>query len=206
MSTIKVRGSSNTEYNAEILTTRITLCVTSGSSGEAVTLGKNKLENLLEAMEERLGLKAECFSLERENVDKSYNSKEYTFSKTITIKTDMSLKTAEDITDVLSGFSDIDYSFGYELKDIETKENEVLARAIKNSRLKAEAIAECTGQTVTGAEEIRYEFPDDASERDIDRLYCAVSGNSRNRRADKLSLPKITVSKSVDITWITEKK
>lgn len=206
MSKIKVRGSSNTEYNAEILTTRITLCVTSGSSGEAVTLGKNKLENLLEAMEERLGLKSECFSLERENVDKSYNSKEYTFSKTICIKTDMSLKTAEDITDVLSGFSDIDYSFGYELKDIEAKENEVLARAIKNSRLKAEAIAECTGQAVTGAEEIRYEFPAEVNEQGFDRMCFAAAGSSKMRRADKLSLPKITVSKSVDITWITEKK
>lgn len=206
MSTIKVRGSSNTEYNAEILTTRITLCVTSGSSGEAVTLGKNKLENLLEAMEERLGLKAESFSLERENVDKSYNSKEYTFSKTITIQTDMSLKTAEDITDVLSSFSDIDYSFGYELKDIEEKENEVLARAIKNSRLKAEAIAECTGQSVTGAEEIRYELPAEMNEHGLDRMCFAAAGSSKMRRADKLSLPKITISKSVDITWITEKK
>ena len=206
MSKIKVRGSSNTEYNAEILTTRITLCVTSGSSGEAVTLGKSKLENLLEAMEERLGLKAECFALDSENVNKSYNSKEYTFSKTITIQTDMSLKTAEDITDVLSSFSDVDYSFGYELKDIEAKENEVLARAIKNSRLKAEAIAECTGQTVTGAEEIRYEFPAEANEHGLDRLCFAAAGSSKTRRADKLSLPKIAVSKSVDITWITEKK
>ncbi len=206
MSRIKVRGSSNTEYNAEILTTNITLRVTSSDSGKAVTLGKNKLESLLEAMEERLGLKAEHFSLERENVDRSYNSKEYTFSKTITIKTDMSLKTAEDITDVLSGFSDIDYSFGYELKDVEAKENEVLGRAIKNSRLKAEAIAECTGQTIVGAEEIRCEYPDDANEQGLDRLCCAVAGGSRSRRADKLSLPKIAVSKSVDIVWITEKK
>lgn len=206
MGTIKVRGSSKTEYNAEILNTRITLCVTSGSSGEAVTLGKSKLESLLEAMETRLGLGAECFSLERENVDKSYNSREYTFSKTITIKTDMSLKTAEDITDVLSGFSDIDYSFDYELKDIDTKENEVLARAIENSREKAAAIASCTGQEVVGTEEIRYEYPAEANEQGMDRLFCAAKGGSLNRRADKLSLPKITISKSVDITWITEKK
>lgn len=206
MSTIKVRGSSKTEYNAEILKTRITLCVTSGSSGEAVMLGKSKLESLLEAMEARLGLGAECFLLERENVDKSYNSREYTFSKTITIKTDMSLKTAEDITDVLSGFSDIDYSFDYELKDIDTKENEVMARAIENSREKAAAIASCTGMAVVGAEEIRYEYPAETSEQGMDRLFCAAKGSSLSRRADKLSLPKITVSKSVDIVWITEKK
>lgn len=204
MGTIKVRGNCKKEYEAEILNTMITLRVTSSNSGEAVNLGKSKMESILEAMEVRLGLRTECFALDREAVDRGYNSKEYTFTKSISIKTEISLKAAEEITDVLSSFSDVDYSFGYELKDIEQKEQNVLKQAIENSRGKAAAIAECIGQRITGAEDIRYEVPAETDEHERGICYSLAAGNGRSRRADKLSLPKITISKSVDITWITE--
>ncbi|MCQ2460210.1 MAG: SIMPL domain-containing protein, partial [Ruminococcus sp.] len=79
----------------------------------------------------------------------------------------------------------------------------VLTEAIKDSRRKAELIAETLGQKITGLEEADFEY---AEEIQLMRSAPMLKANSCDSLASQLNNPVQTISKNISMVWISEEK
>ena len=80
----------------------------------------------------------------------------------------------------------------------------MLKAAIMNSKKRAELLAEALGQKITGSEEVL--FNDYGGSMDwMESEQCrAIHKIGDTSNASRLSSPKETISKSVEVTWLTE--
>lgn len=91
------------------------------------------------------------------------------------------------------------------INDSEIKEN-LISAALKDSRRKAEQIAESVGEKIVGVKEVsesNYHYKNLAKSIVVDALEVP-SYLSSTPKADKLDIPEIERSADIDIVWITE--
>lgn len=206
MGRIKVKGSARMKFQAELLEMNFTIQGTGKSSGTAIADGKKKVEQLLSAMQEQLNLNPENFRLESDAVSENYNRNSYTFSKKISIVVKADLSMLEQLTDLVSEIPDTSYSTNFKLDNVPEKEKTVIQMAFDDARKKADMIASCSGQIVTGVDEINYEYHAFTEENEMLRGVAVASGAVSQKFASKLSLPEEEISKEVNVIFLIESK
>ncbi|HAJ97485.1 MAG TPA: hypothetical protein DCO72_07095 [Ruminococcus sp.] len=206
MGRIKVKGSARMKFQAELLEMNFTIQGSGKSSGTAIADGKKKVEQLLLTMQEQLSLNPESFRLESDTVSENYNRNSYTFVKKISIVVKADLSMLEQLTDLVSEIPDTTYSTNFKLDNVPEKEKTVIQRAFDDARKKADMIASCSGQIVTGVDEINYEYHAFTEENEMLRGIAVASGAVSQKFASKLSLPEEEISKEVNVIFLIESK
>lgn len=205
MGTLRVRGTAECRFPADIFTVHIEVLASGETSGAAIAAGKEQTELLLSRMQERLGLQPDSFRLQDESVRQTYGEKPcYQFTKGISAEIAADLAALERMTELLGTLSETEYHISYALSDLAGKEQQVLRSAVEDSRRRAEMIAAAVGQKICGIEDVNCEY---AGGNDLctDRMLAKCEGAVlRNGLADRLMKPEQTVSKEVQIVWRTE--
>lgn len=204
MSTIKVKGEASSEYTVDCFKITFSVNAVWKTSGEAVEMGKKRTEQLLQAMNDELGIKPEDLVFNDERVSHSaYQKEEYSYHKSMVLRICSDLKVVEKIAELMGNMSDIGYNIEAELSDEDEKAKIVLKSAIEDSRHKAELIASALGKKLVGAEEVNYEYTSDRSQFSAEPYRGGVSPVMENL-ASRLKNPVKTIKKSVDIIWNVE--
>ena len=206
MGRIKISGSATMEFEPDQCRFNATVSVRSGTSGDTIAKGKYRTEEILRLLNEKAGISIESIVLDDEEMRQSYNTEDgYFFRKSFHFIYPADNRITETVTSLLETLADVEYSYVFELSDRSDKEAVVMSAAVGNAREKAETIAASLGSSITGFDEIKYEYTGDGP-NDNAILCCksALGANAADSLASKLKNPKITISKSVDIIWITE--
>ena len=193
MSTIKVKGEASSEYTVDCFKITFSVNAVLKTSGEAVEMGKKRTEQLLQTMNDELGIKPEDLVFNDERVAHSaYQKEEYSYHKSMVLRIEL-----------MGNMSDIGYNIEAELSDEDEKAKIVLKSAIEDSRHKAELIASALGKKLVGAEEVNYEYTSDRSQFSAEPYRGGASPVMENL-ASRLKNPVKTIKKSVDIIWNVE--
>ncbi len=204
MSRLKINGFAEMSFDTDIFDISITVKAFADTSGSALSDGKAKTEEFLSVMSEKLGISPKSFTLSSDSVNRIYgDNQQYCYTKEMTLRLESDLASVETVTDVLGGMENTEYRISYSLSDTASKEKLVLTEAIKDSRRKAELIAETLGQKITGLEEADFEY---AEEIQLMRSAPMLKANSCDSLASQLNNPVQTISKNISMVWISEEK
>ncbi|MDO4862661.1 MAG: SIMPL domain-containing protein [Ruminococcus sp.] len=205
MGKIKISGSSAMQFEPDYCEFRVTVHLSSGTSGDTLSKGKYRTEEVLKALQEKTGIDIASVVLDGEGLEQSYRQEEgYIYRKTFSFRYQADNHITEAVTSLLENMADVEYSYEFGLTDRAAKEAAVMSAAIDDAKAKAENIAASLSSRIVGYEEIKYEF---AEENDDDGLICEremALSDSMVSLASELKNPKIEISKNVNIIWITE--
>lgn len=206
MGKIKISGSSTMQFEPDYCEFRITVHLNSGTSGDTLSKGRYRTEEVLRALQEKTGIDITSVVLDGERLEQSYRQEEgYNYRKTFSLRYQADNHITEAVTSLLENMADIEYSYDFGLSDKAAKEATVMAAAINDAKAKAENIAASLNSKIVGYEEIKYEFTESNDDNDDNEiLYCRAVVASADSLASKLKNPKIEISKNVNIVWITE--
>lgn len=209
MGKIKMGGSAVMEFEPDFCEFHITVSITKDTSSEAVIKGRQRVEEVLHLLTEKVGLQIENVTLKNENTQfSSYsNKKYYRYSKSFYFRYQADNKLTDIVVKTLETIDDIEYDVKFKLADETEKNQIVMSAAVDNARQKAEKLANALGTKINGFEEIRYEFHDEFDEEVIRYKFCCGSvpaALAEDSLAAKMGSPKIEISKSVDVVWLTE--
>ncbi|MDE5556827.1 MAG: SIMPL domain-containing protein [Ruminococcus sp.] len=207
MGKIKMGGNSTMEFEPDYYEFHITVSVISGASGNAVSKGRTRTEEILRQLRDKLGIDINTVILKDEKTNALYNRKDgYRFEKQFYFCYKASNLITENIVSILEKMSDVEYKVEFKLENEPEKEQLVLSSAVNNAKEKAEQLATALGSNINGFEEIKYKFSEN-SNNDIDLcdIFCAFAdeGVSESLASD-LKNPKIKISKAVEIIWLTD--
>ncbi|MBR5370604.1 MAG: SIMPL domain-containing protein [Oscillospiraceae bacterium] len=204
MSKFNVHGSAEQEFPAEQFKLLLTVHASDGSAGESIRKGTGSVEQLLQALSDKLGIQPEDLRLNSESASRSYgNTPAYNSEFSASLVMPAELSALHAVTALLESQSNAEYRVEYELTDRKAAEETVMRAAFADSRKKAELLAEMLGQKITGAEKVNYEFSGDEAPKEKFRG-VAAAGCFNDRLADRMRKPVIRISKNVDITWLAE--
>lgn len=205
MGKIKMGGNATMEFEPDYYEFHIKVSVISGTSGNAVSKGRTRTEEILRQLHDKLGINISDVILKDEKTNALFNRKDgYRFEKEFYFRYNASNRITEDIVSLLETMSDVEYDVKFMLKDESEKEQQVLSMAVNNAKEKAEKIASSLGSHVNGFKEIMYEFNEKYNEDlELACAYCSDECVSESLAAD-LKNPKIEISKSVEVIWITD--
>ena len=204
MGTLRVGGNAKHIFPVDYFEIKIQINATCKSSGEAIETGKKRTEQFLRLMKSELSLGPESFTLNDFTVKHTYD-KQYGYEKSISINVEADLALVEKIAVLMQSLSEAEYKVYFNLNNQAEKERLVLREAIENSRRSAEIIAASFGEKVVGMETANYQYSG-WDEREKSRgLVKSVSVDfDTEDMSRRLQNPTKTVSKSIDIIWITE--
>ena len=115
------------------------------------------------------------------------------------------LQLLKKIASLIREMSDVEFNIIFENIDVSEKEKIVLQRAIQDSKNKAEVIAASLGQKVIGADDINFEYSVGKRMGEQEKYMTkSIAINDIDDLSSKLKNPVKTISKSIDIVWITE--
>ena len=203
MTSFNVRGAAEQRFDAEQFRLYLTVRANDTSAGESIRKGGRSIEQLLQALSDTLHIQPEDIRLEQEHTGSGYG-RENGYQREITVSLVMpaDLAALHAVTDLLESQADAEYRIDYLPTDRRAAEETVMRAAFADSRAKAEQLAAMLGLHIVSAEKVNYEFRGDESADEI--LRCGGAPAAVNRLADRLQLPEIVISKSVDITWLAE--
>lgn len=206
MGKIKMGGNATMEFDPDYYEFHITVSVISGTSGNAVSKGRSRTEEILQQLRDKLGIDINTVILKDEKTNALYNKKDgYRFEKQFYFCYKASNSMTENIVSILEKMSDVEYDIKFKLENESEKEQLVLSSAVNNAKEKAEKIASSLGSHINGFKEIIYEF-EDKHNKDL-YLICAagcVDEDAPESLASDLKNPKIKISKTVEIIWLTD--
>lgn len=206
MGRIKMSGNATTEFDADYYEFHVNVSATNENSGYSVSKGRRITESILRMLTEKIGIDIKNITLESEKNNIIYcEDKVYNFEKKFFFcyKSDNGI--TETITELLEDMSGVTYNIEFRLDDKSEKEQLVMSEAVNNSREKAEKLAKALGSRITGFEEIQYRFSESADDYELCDIFSITSPNdSPKPLAADLKNPKIKISKSVEIIWITD--
>ena len=206
MSKFNVKGSAEQKFPAEQFKLHLTVRGADDNAGESIRKGGKNLEQLLQALSEKLNVNPEDMRLDGDSVSRSYgDAPAYNRMQTVSLLIPADLSILHQITALLESQDNADYRIDFRLTDRKAAEETVMRAAFADSRKKAEMLADMLGQKITGAEKVNYEFSGDEAAEEQYRGAAAAAGCAPNELfADRLQTPVITIRKIVDITWIAE--
>lgn len=207
MGKIKMGGNATMEFEPDYYEFHITVSVISGTSGNAVSKGRTRTEEILRQLRDKLGIDINTVILKDEKTNALYNRKDgYKFEKQFYFCYKASNCITENIVSILEKMSDVEYKVEFKLENEPEKEQLVLSSAVNNAKEKAEQLATALGSHINGFEEIKYKFSEN-SNNDVDLcdIFCAFADEGvPDSLASDLKNPKIKISKSVEIIWLTD--
>lgn len=201
-----MNGNATMEFEPDYYEFHIKISVTSGTSGNAVLKGRSCTEEILHLLQDKLGFDIKTFTLKDEETQAMYNRKDgYRFEKEFYFQYEPDNGITESITSLLENMSDIEYEIQFRLNNKPEKEQQVLSLAVNNAREKAEKLASSLGSHINGFKEIRYEFEDqfNSEDRYFGCIACADRSVPESLASD-LKNPKIEISKTIEIIWLTD--
>lgn len=206
MGRIKMSGNATTEFDADYYEFHVNVSATNENSGYSVSKGRRITESILRMLNEKIGIDIKNITLESEKNNVIYREdKVYNFEKKFFFCYKADNGITETITELLEDMSGVTYNIEFRLDDKSEKEQLVMSAAVNNSREKAEKLAKALGSCITGFEEIQYRFSESADDYELCDIFSTTSpNNSPKSLAADLKNPKIKISKSVEIIWITD--
>ena len=208
MGKIKMGGNSTMEFEPDYCEFHITVSAINENSGYSISKGRRITESLLRLLNERIGIDIKDITLENEKTDSTYDNDDntiYDFEKKLFFCYKADNRITEAITELLEDMSGVTYNIKFKLNNKSEKEQLVMSTAVNDSKEKAEKLAEALGSRITGFEEIKYrfnEYTDDVVLHDM--LYMCMDGSTPPPLASDLKNPKIEISKTVEIIWLTD--
>ncbi|MDE6427055.1 MAG: SIMPL domain-containing protein [Ruminococcus sp.] len=207
MGKIKMGGNATMEFEPDYYEFYIEVSVISGTSGNAITKGRKRIEEILWQLRDKIGIDINNIILKDEKTKALYNRKDgYEFEKQFYFRYKADNRITEDIVSLLEKMSDVEYNIEFKLENESEKEQQVLSLAVNNAKEKAEKLATALGSHITGFEEIKYKFSEN-SNNDVDLcdVFClCADGSVPESLASDLKNPKIEISKTVEIVWLTD--
>lgn len=208
MGKIKTEGRVTLEFEPDIYEITITVRAEGKTSGAAVTAGKKQTEQLLQSLQDKLQIKSEQLSAEREAVDKPthYDQKEsdYHFSRTLCLKIPADNKLRESVTDMLAEMDDVTYMITEKLSNENNQKQTALDTAIRIAREKAERIANSLQCEIVGFENILTDGASNIQDEDEEPVRGIVAPSCYKKKAASLKNPKIQITGEVTVVWLTE--
>lgn len=209
MGIIKVDGIAGGSYRTDII--EISVCFFQKGNEKSALIRKvvEDCEKMLELLN---GLGVDLSTIQNKSIRtdfRKYNDDKYTVEKCISFATD-DLYFAESI---LRMIHDYNFSASYNTQCILSKEKEIhkelLARALEDSREKAEIIAQSTNSTITKIKEVKF---GDFSQDDNDCGEYRLSTKMKNyeskslplKYSNNLSMPLSYEEESVEVEWYIE--
>ncbi len=206
MSVLKVNGSAKESFPADVFLLYITISVRRETSGEAIEAGKKETEAFLKLMRDEFGIEPGSFTLGKFDVGTSYADKNpYRFNRDISLTLDADPVALEKITMTLTEMSDISFSLGFSLSNESECADEVVKKAVEDSRNKAEVIARSLNMNIVGANDVRYSYSsyDEPTERTRGILVKSITVEDDDL-ASKLKNAVVKISRTVEIEWIAK--
>ena len=204
MGKIKMGGNASMKFDPDYYEFHIIVSVISGTSGNAISKGRTRTEEILRQLQDKLKIDINNIILKGEKTNALYNRKDgYGFKKEFYFCYSASNHITEDIVSLLEKMSDVEYDVKFKLENETEKEQQVLSMALNNSKEKAEKIASSLGSHINGFKEIIYEFNEKHNEDVYRCAYCADESIPKSLASD-LKNPKIEISKTVEIIWLTD--
>lgn len=199
-------GNATIEFEADYYEFHITVSVMGKTSGDAISKGHSRTEEIFSSLQNKLGIDIKMITLQDEKTSSRYERKDgYRFKKEFYFQYEANNNTTESVVSLLEKISDVEYDIKFKLADKSTKEQQVLFEAINNAKEKAEKLATALGSHIIGFEEIKYEFSESTDDYELCDVFSIISSNdSPKPLAADLKNPKIKISKSVEIIWITD--
>ena len=212
MSTIKVTGYAKEFVTADVIKYQITVYGDGQTSSKALDSVKTNTEKVLSILV-KMGITPDNVRLDKDHVyrQQSYNGKE----QLICVERDISFKMPFN-----AGFSSslleklkeskvevrLNTDFYYS-KEREIQQ-EIFKKAVINSREIADAIAEASGQSITGIESVLDDKYNDRYAGDDKPLYGQINGiwldEGETSIADKIKAIELTFEERVHASWNVE--
>lgn len=211
MGIINMVGKATMEFEPDYCEFHITVSVINETSGDAISKGRYRTEEILRLLQNKLGIDVKTITLKAEETKQTYftiNNKTesgYKFIKKFYFRYEADNHTTESIVALLEQMADVEYDINFKLENEQEKEQLVMSSAVNNAKEKAEKLATALGSHITGFEEIKYKFNENVDDYDLCDVFrvCADEGVPKSLASD-LKNPKIEISKSVDIIWTTD--
>lgn len=204
MGIINMVGKATMEFEPDYCEFHITVSVINETSGDAISKGQYRTEEILRLLQNKLGIDIKTVTLKDEKTKALYNRKDgYQFEKKFYFQYEADNHITESIITLLEQTTDVEYDVRFKLKNKSEKEEIVMNAAVKDSKDKAEKLATALGSQITGFQTIRYDFDDRKIRSVVDSISACCSAPTESLASD-LKNPKIEISKSVDIIWTTD--
>lgn len=193
------------EFEPDYYEFHITVSVISGTSGTAVAKGRSRTEEILRQLRDKLGFDIKNVILKDERTTSAYNRKDgFGFQKSFYFRYEPNNRITENIVSLLENMSDVEYDIKFKLENESEKEQLVLSAAVNDAKEKAEKIAVSLGSHINGFKEIIYEFNDKLNKDIYLGCIACASCDAPETLAADLKNPKIKISKTVEIVWLTD--
>lgn len=156
----------------------------------------------------QIGIQPEQIILEDQGIDKGYGKEENTAERDIIIKTKINVKLCTYVCSLIKKYSgEIRYEIKYKLEDEQEKNQELLKRAIDDSRRQADIIAGSLGKSVIGVESVNdqeYMHRSLAKSITIGDINPEIPDifNSDTPLSDKAALPTVYLEQEITISWL----
>ena len=209
MGKIKMGGSAVMEFEPDYCEFHITVSIQKDTSSEALSRGRQRVEEILQLLTEKAGLKIGDIILDSESNDFSDYSDEkyYTYTKSFYFKYKADNKFTDTVVKLLEKVEDAEYEINFKLANQSEKDQIVMMAAVADAREKAEKLATALGTKINGYKEITHEFHS-YTENNINMDWMCNEMEkgitSNNSLASQMGNRKIEISKSVDVIWLTE--
>ena len=206
MGKIKMGGSAFMEFEPDYYRCTVSVSVEGATSGAAVADGRAKVEEILRALRDELGIEIESIVLSKEKVEEKYNRNIYEFSKAFYFDYAPDNAITEAIAKIFENFTSVEYSVHFNLNDEDAKRKQVISLALEDANKKAELLANALGSKIVGFEEIEYRYDDCEldDESSMDWMIQESIHHKSNSLASQLKNQKIRLEESVEVIWLTE--
>ena len=209
MGKIKMGGSAVMEFEPDYCEFHITVSIQKDTSSEALSRGRQRVEEILQLLTEKAGLKIGDIILDSESNDFSNYSDEkyYTYTKSFYFNYKTDNKFTDTVVKLLEKVDDAEYEIKFKLANESEKDQIVMMAAVADAREKADKLAVALGTKINGYKEITHEFHS-YTENNINMDWMCNEMErgitSNNSLASQMGNHKIEISKSVDVIWLTE--
>ena len=172
-------------------------------AGVAISKGRQLTEDLLTTLNRQLNINPKDITVYQDRTKNGYGKEEaFEFQKYLHIITNADHNITEAIINVLQGFNYVEYNVDPLLDNHNEKEKLVINAAVEDSRNKAEMIISSLNCSIIGFEEIQHDYKPDYYTPSV--CYKIGAVEPFNSQSAKLSNRKISITKNVNIVWLTD--
>ncbi len=210
MGTIKTKGYAERKVPADTTEFEITFSEYDIKEEGAIQKCNDECERFLQSLTD-IGIKIEDIELDLDRISKSNydNQRKITCTKSITFSTACNPKFNSALSQVISkGKHHVELITTNSIENDTEIKKDLLKEAILDSKRKAELIASADGRKIIGIDSV-YEdgYADSWKEDDMD-IKCGAAPEGflldQNTLTSNLSIPKIKIQASINISWSIE--
>lgn len=210
MGQLKIKGSAQKEFKADMMEVVISISIFGETSHHAINRGKQEAEQVLQLLVD-MGINLSDVTMNEDSVStpNRYNEyKFYQFEKEMSFISEANLSIIEALSEgIVENKLSATYKEKFYLSNIGDAKKIVLQEALLDSKKKAEALAETLGQKIIGMELARCSEYNDCDDDDVIEPCTAVMCIKKTKKdslAAQLSPDIIIINRNIDVSWIVE--